>query len=427
MNTFDIILSYQFPMKFFSSLSLWIKNLFADLQYKKNIVLWSEIKPNKKISSETIPTPTIGTFSAGQITLFWTIGVGVVYIAYLAFQSLDLLYLILAAVLISVAMESLIQVGARRMPRWLSIGLNYLLLILFMLTGVIIILPFILQQLSSIIGIVITYFYDMGQNINMLWLSGYIESLIWVPTFIKSYILDALRYDTMNIQSTLINNISSLVSTGSDYAKNLWWIALDFVGSFFSVLWQVGLVLTISVLFSLEKESIVRFFVYYTTKNITQVEYMSQKIDLFYTKMWLWLKAQLWLCVMIAVIVYISLLILSLFGMPLPNMWALALMAWFTEFIPYIWPILWAIPAVIVAGSVYGIKWFLIVAALYFIIQWLENNVLIPLLMNKSLGVSPLLIFLCVLIWGSVLWFIGILLAVPISVLVTMIVKKDFE
>jgi predicted PurR-regulated permease PerM len=100
--------------------------------------------------------------------LFWAIGVGVVYIAYLAFQSLDLLYLILAAVLISVAMESLIQVGSRRMPRGLSIGLSYFLLILFMLTGVVIILPFILQQLSSIIGILITYFYDMGQKINML-------------------------------------------------------------------------------------------------------------------------------------------------------------------------------------------------------------------------------------------------------------------
>ena len=414
-------------MKFFSSLYLWIKNLFSNISFQKSIVLWSEIKTNKKLSSENKNTPTIGTFSTGQITLFWIIGVGVVYIAYLAFQSLTLLYLILAAILISVAMESLIQVGARRMPRGLSIGLSYFLLILFVLTGIVIILPFVLQKLSSIIGIVIAYFYDVGQQINTLWLSGYVESLTWLPEFIQSSLLDSLRYDMMNIQSTLMNNISTVVSTGSNYATNLWWIALWFVWSFFSILWQIGLVLTISVLFSLEKDSIIRFFVYYTTKNTSQVEYMSQKIELFYHKMWLWLKAQLWLCLTIAVIVYVVLFILGLFGMPLPNMWALALMAGFTEFIPYIWPILWAIPAVIVAGSVYGIQWFLVVSLLYFIIQWLENNVLIPLLMNKSLGISPLLIFLCVLIGGSVLWFIGILLAVPISVLITMVVKKDFE
>ena len=413
-------------MKFFSSWILWIKSLFLGFQRKQNIVFWSEIKTTKKIVSEKT-LPTLGTLSAGQITLFWAIGVGVVYLAYLAFQSLDLLYLILAAVLVSVAMESLIQVWVKRMPRWLSVGLSYLILVLFALTWVIIILPFVLQQLSSIIGIMITYFYDMGQKINMLWLSGYIGSLNRIPNFIQSYMLSALSYDTMNIQSTLMNNISSLVSTGSNYATNIWWVALGFVWSFFSVLWQVLLVLTIAVLFSLEKEGIVRFFVHYTTKNTSQVEYISKKIDLFYHKMWLWLKAQLWLCLTIAVIVYVSLFVLWLFGMPLPNMWALALMAGFTEFIPYIGPILWAVPAVIVAGSVYGIKWFLVVTILYFVIQWLENNVLIPLLMNKSLGVSPLLIFLCVLIWGSVLWFIGILLAVPISILVTMVVKNDFE
>lgn len=361
------------------------------------------------------------------MTLFWVIGVCIVYLGYLAFQSLDLLYLILAAVLISVAMESLISVWEEWMPRWLSIALSYLLLIIFMLTGIVIILPFVLQQLSSIITIVIEYFYVMGQKINMLWLAWYIDSLKRIPEFIQSQILNTLRNDTMNIQSTLMNNISTVVSTGSDYAKNLWGIALSFVWSFFSVLGQVWLVLTIAVLFSLEKDSIVRFFVYYTTKNTDQITYMSDKIDIFYRKMGMWLKAQLWLCITIALVVYFALVVLALFGMPLSNLWALALMAWFTEFIPYIWPILWSIPAIIVATSMYGLKWFVIVTLLYVMIQRLENNVLIPLLMNKSLGVSPLLIFLCVLIGWSVLWFIGILLAVPLAVLVTMIIKKDFE
>lgn len=56
-------------------------------------------------------------FSAGQMTIFWFIGMLVVYAGYLIFNSLDLLYLILAAWLISLAMESFIQVGQRRMPR----------------------------------------------------------------------------------------------------------------------------------------------------------------------------------------------------------------------------------------------------------------------------------------------------------------------
>lgn len=415
-------------MKIFSQFIEWIKKIISNMTYKKDVmILHDKRKIHKKISEDLLWIPTINWFSASQMTLFWVIGVLVIYIAYLAFQSLDLLYLILAAVLISVAMESMIVVWEKWMPRWVAIGISYLLLVVFMLTWVVIILPFVLQQLSSIVTIVIEYFYDMWQQINVLWLVWYIESLKRIPEFIKSYMLNILHNDTMNVQATLMNNISTVVSTGSDYAKNLWWIALSFVWSFFSVLWQVWLVLTISVLFSLEKDSIVRFFVYHTTKSTEQISYMSDKIDIFYRKMWLWLKAQLWLCLTIAIVVYISLALLSLFGISLPNMWALALMAWFTEFIPYIWPILWSIPAIIVATSIYGVKWFIVVTTLYFIIQWLENNVLIPLLMNKSLWVSPLLIFLCVLIGWSVLWFIWILLAVPLSVLVTMIIKKDFE
>ncbi len=392
-----------------------------------NILVVNKPQLSTNKSSIDHNAPIWFVLTASQMTLFWVIGVFIVYAWYLAFQSLDLLYLILAAVLISVAMESLIVVGQKWMPRWIAIWLSYLLLVIFVLTGVIIILPFVLQQLSSILTIVIQYFYTMWQQINTLWLIWYIESLTWMPHVVQDYILQRLRNDTMNIQSTLMNNISTLVSTGTDYVKNLWWIALSFVWWLFSVLWQIGLVLTIAVLFSLEKESIVRFFVYHTTRDSQQVHYMSEKIDIFYRKMWLWLKAQLWLCVYIAIVVYVVLLILSLFGFALPNIWALALMAGFTEFIPYIWPIIWAIPAVIVATSLYGLKWFVVVGIAYFVVQWIENNILIPMLMNKSLGVSPLLIFLCVLIGWSVLWFIGILLAVPISVLVTMVIKKDFE
>lgn len=377
-------------------------------------------KPTTSSSSPSGWTP-------GQMTVFWLIGVGIVYAAYLAFQSLHILYLIIAALLISVAMESFILFFRQRVPRWVAIAISYLLLFLFVLTWVVIILPFVLQQLSSIMTIVIQYFYTMGQQISTLWLLWYVQSVTWLPNIIQNYIINFLTADTMNIQSSLMNNISTVVATGSDYAKNIWWFAISFVGSFFSVLGQLWLVLTIAVLCSLEKDRILDFFIIHTSSTQERVHYMAQKVDIFYRKMGLWLKSQLWLCLYIAIIVYVVLLVLSLFGISLPNIWSLALMAWFTEFIPYLWPILWAIPAVIVATSLYGWKGLIVVSMAYMIVQWIENNVLIPVLMNKSLGVSSLLIFLCALIGGSVLGFIGVLLAVPFAVVITMVVKKDFK
>jgi len=69
-----------------------------------------------------------------------------------------------------------------------------------------------------------------------------------------------------------------------------------------------------------------------------------------------------------------------------------------TEFIPYIGPFIGGLAAMLVAFIHYGIYGALIVIGVVFLIQRLENNVLIPLLMNKTLGVNPVVIFISMII-----------------------------
>lgn len=57
--------------------------------------------------------------------------------------------------------------------------------------------------------------------------------------------------------------------------------------------------------------------------------------------------------------------------------------------------------------------------------QRTDNNILTPFVMNKTLGVSPVVVFLCMLIGGVVFGFIGILFAVPISVVVSVLADTD--
>lgn len=380
---------------------------------------------DKKKSSSKHGT-ALWHLSHGEMTIFRLIGMAIVYIGYLMFQSLDLLYLIVSAWLISIAMESFIQVWQRRVPRWVSIGVSYIFFLLFLLTGIVIIIPFVLQQLSTTLTAVISYFYTMQSQINLLGLSGYVETLSWLPEFLRSYILSNLNGGTQDIQSVIVSNISSLVTTGSNYAKDIWSLAVTLLSWFFAFLWQIALLIMIAVFFSLEKSSVVSFCVSLFAGD-EKKSHWARKIDLLYVKMWLWLKSQLWLCVYIAVIVYLVLRVLAFIGIDLPNKEALALMAWFTEFIPYIGPLLGGIPALIVGTSLYGLPGMFAVGLAYYIVQWIENNVLIPTLMNKSLGVSPLLIFLCVLLGGSVLWFMGIVLAVPLAVILTLLFDKDFQ
>lgn len=369
----------------------------------------------------------IEAITTGQIIKFWLIGALVVYLSYLIFQSLQLLYLIITWWLISVAMEGFIRRGQAYVGRALSITIMYLLLMVFVLMGFIIIFPFLLEQLSTIIGILITYIQEIGQKISELGIIGFIDSIERFPLFLKEYFLGIISSNTSEFQNAITSHISSLVSMGSSYATSIGGLAISLVGSLLSVIIKFMIVFIVAIFFSADKDKVVDFFVLHLAKTPESSYYLSWKINLFYKKMGRWLKMQLWLCLYIFLIVYFALTVLWRFGMPLSNAFSLALMAWFTELLPYIGPIIWAIPAVVVATMIYWWKWFIVVSIIYIIIQQTESNILVPLLMKQSLGVSALLILLCALFFGFVLWFIGVLMAVPFAILLTMLFKRDFE
>lgn len=58
--------------------------------------------------------------------------------------------------------------------------------------------------------------------------------------------------------------------------------------------------------------------------------------------------------------------------------------------------------------------------ALFGFIQWTENNIVVPVVMNKVLGVRSIIIFLIMLFAGTAFGFIGVVLAIPLSVIVTV-------
>jgi predicted PurR-regulated permease PerM len=95
--------------------------------------------------------------------------------------------------------------------------------------------------------------------------------------------------------------------------------------------------------------------------------------------------------------------------------------------IPYLGPLLGGIPALIIGTMTAWLPGFIGVSIVYYVIQWTENNILIPTLMNKSLWVSPLVIFLCMVLGANILGIIGIFLAVPLAIIVTIVLDKHFR
>jgi len=61
------------------------------------------------------------------------------------------------------------------------------------------------------------------------------------------------------------------------------------------------------------------------------------------------------------------------------------------------------------------------VIVIYTIIQQLEENFLVPVLMSKTLGINPLLVLVCMLLGGVLMGVIGVILAVPIAVILSIV------
>ncbi len=108
------------------------------------------------------------------------------------------------------------------------------------------------------------------------------------------------------------------------------------------------------------------------------------------------------------------------FAVGLPYAWALGLLAGVMELLPNIGPVIAAIPAILLAlfqGSHHlplNNFWFaVLVAGLYVIIQQIENQVLVPRIMGRSLKLHPLAVLIAIIVGGNMGGILGILLAAP--------------
>lgn len=128
------------------------------------------------------------------------------------------------------------------------------------------------------------------------------------------------------------------------------------------------------------------------------------------TRLGAWVMGQLFLMMLIGVLVYVGLVFLRVdYALPL------AIIAGMLEFVPVAGPILSAIPAVIVALSHSPIL-AVSVVALFFLVQQLENQLIVPLVMRRSVGVSPLVTILTLMVGSKLAGLVGVLLGLPIFV-----------
>lgn len=135
-------------------------------------------------------------------------------------------------------------------------------------------------------------------------------------------------------------------------------------------------------------------------------------------KLGAWLRGEVVLMVFIGTFSWIGLTILGLpFALPL------ALLAGLLEIVPTLGPILSAIPAVIVAFTISPTT-ALTVVVLYMLIQALENQLLVPKVMQKAVGLNPVVVILSIMIGANLMGVAGALLAIPFVSFIIVIINS---
>jgi predicted PurR-regulated permease PerM len=210
--------------------------------------------------------------------------------------------------------------------------------------------------------------------------------------------IDYLSSHQQEITTQLLAGVGSI-------PQSVFKVTIGFFGNILNVVTTI----VISFYLLLERKSMNDKFTPQISKVINQIEH----------KLGGWIRGELFLMTAIGVLTYIGLRLLGL-ETALP----LAILAAMLEIIPTIGPLISAIPAIIIALMIHpflGVS----VAALYFLIQFLENNLLVPQVMQKATGVSPLISILALMIGFRLAGTLGAVLSIP-AVLVIQVIGPEF-
>lgn len=302
--------------------------------------------------------------------------VGLLLVAF--YQIREIVLIVLVSMVIASAMDPLVEWLYRKakFPRGLSVVLVYLVFIAFVAMVFYLLIPPMVSQFS-----------ELSERLGKF--RGEFEAQ--ANTFAR-----ALK------QLGITRAVASLGEGFANLTSNLFETTVGVFGG----LVQVVAVLAISF-YLVSSESGMKNFI----KSMVPFKHQAYAVrltDKIQTKIGRWLLGQLILSGFIFLFTYIGLAALGV-----KYALALALLAGLFEIIPYLGPILSAVPAVFVA-FVQSPPLALFVVILYLVIQQVENYVLVPKIMGRTVGANPVVILLAVLIGFQLAGILGMLLAVPV-------------
>jgi predicted PurR-regulated permease PerM len=182
----------------------------------------------------------------------------------------------------------------------------------------------------------------------------------------------------------------------------------------FSGLISTIVVFSLTFYMSIKEDGIKKFIV-----SIVPDKHKDYAADLTYRikhKIGRWMIGQLTLMFLIFVFDFIG---LYLVGVPYALL--LAVFAGILEIIPYVGPIVSAIPGILL-GFLISPGTGLLAFLVYLVSQQFENNIIVPQIMKKAVGLSPVTVILALLVGAKLAGALGAILAIPVATAVSLFV-----
>lgn len=302
----------------------------------------------------------------------------------------DVVAILFISVIIAAAIEPTVDwMNRKRIPRSLSVLMIYIILFSAIGTVVYFMIPPIVEQVK-----------DFSQNFPV-----YAEKTLGVFRGLEKYIQE---------HNVSFNEQSFFQDIGKQLSQSSLAIFSTTIG-FFSGFISIIIIMSLTFYLSVKKDGMKGFVVAVTP--LKYHDYAVSVADKIKAKIGRWMQGQLLLMIIIFALDFLALYFLNV-----PYALILAILGGFLEIIPYLGPIISAVPAIIIGFFVSPLTGILVAAA-YIIIQQAENHILTPQIMKKALGLNPVVVILALLVGAKIGGVLGAILSVPITTAVSVFVN----
>jgi predicted PurR-regulated permease PerM len=342
-----------------------------------------------------------GEREARKSLILWTIWMAAlaVIVVWCTFLVRDVLLLVYVSGLLAIGFspvvrlierQNVLPIGTRRFPRWLAILILYLVII-----GVLVGIGFMIAP-------------ALNHQAQQLWTT--------FPDLFDRAQEFLIEKGVLHEHVTLTEAVKKAPTKGgSEAVRPVLGAIVGVVGGLFGLL--TILILTFYLLIEADslRDAMLRLF---PARDRARVDEVSRDITV---KVSAWLGGQLLLGGLIGTSSAIGLWLLGI-----PFFYVLALVSGVGELIPVVGPILSAIPAIAIAATV-SFKKVLLVGLFFIVQQQFENHVLVPKVMQRQVGVSPVTVIVSLLVGGKLLGIVGAILAIPTAAIIQVVLGEVFK